>query len=48
MTKRTKGELIENVEKIIRVNKNNKYCSVTQLMILIMEYLEKGKRGENQ
>ncbi len=48
MTKRTKEELIENVETIMRANKNNKHCSVTQLIILIMEYLEKGKRGEDQ
>ena len=34
---RTKEELIENVETIMRANKNNKYCSVTQLIFLIME-----------
>ena len=33
---RTKEELIENVETIMRAN-NNKYCSVTQLIFLIME-----------
>ena len=35
--KRSKEELIENVQTIIRANKNNKYCSVTQLIFLIME-----------
>jgi hypothetical protein len=42
----TKEELIENVETIIRANKNNKYCSVTQLMILIMESME-GESNES-
>ena len=41
MTKRTKEELIESVETIIKENKNNKYCSTTQLIILIMKCLEK-------
>ena len=43
---RTKEELIENVETIMRANKNNKYCSVTQLIILIMECLE-GESNES-
>ena len=36
----TKQELIENVETIIQANRNNKYCSVTQLMVMIMEAME--------
>ena len=36
----TKEELIENVETLIRANRNNKYCSVTQLMVMIMEVME--------
>ena len=42
----TKEELIENVETIIRANKNNKYCSVTQLMILIIKSME-GESNES-
>jgi hypothetical protein len=36
----TKEELIENVETLIQANRNNKYCSVTQLMVMIMEAME--------
>ena len=41
----SKEELIENVQTIIRANKNNKYCSVTQLIILIMECLEESNES---
>tara|TARA_R100000900_G_scaffold90114_2_gene69968 strand:- start:492 stop:692 length:201 start_codon:yes stop_codon:yes gene_type:complete len=44
MRKRTKEEIIESVETIIRKNKNNKYCSTTELIVLIMKCLEKESR----
>jgi hypothetical protein len=36
----TKEELIEIVETLIRANRNNKYCSVTALRVMIMEAME--------
>tara|TARA_E500000305_G_C3985773_1_gene219276 strand:+ start:208 stop:333 length:126 start_codon:yes stop_codon:yes gene_type:complete len=36
----TKQELIEKVETIIQANKNNKYCSTTQLMVWIINAME--------
>ena len=44
MRKRTKEEIIESVETIIKKNKNNKYCSTTELIVLIMKCLEKESR----
>ncbi len=44
MRKRTKEEIIESIETIMRENKNNKYCSTTELIVLIMNYLERESR----
>ena len=41
----TKEELIEKVETLIQANRNNKYCSVTQLIVMVMEAME-GKSNE--
>ena len=38
--RRSKEELIEILETIIQANRNNKYCSVTQLMVMIMKAME--------
>ena len=38
--RRSKEELIEILETIIQANRNNKYCSVTALMVMIMEAME--------
>ena len=38
--RRSKEELIEILETIIQANRNNKYCSVTQLIVMVMEAME--------
>ena len=43
--RRSKEELIEILETIIQANRNNKYCSVTQLIVMVMEAME-GKSNE--
>ena len=48
MTKRTKQEIVENIETIMRENKNNKYCSTTELIVLIMNYLIPGPLEKNE
>tara|TARA_X000001388_G_scaffold19898_1_gene13168 strand:- start:3763 stop:3903 length:141 start_codon:yes stop_codon:yes gene_type:complete len=43
--RRSKEELIEILETIIQANRNNKYCSVTQLIVMVMEAME-GKSND--
>ena len=35
-----KKELIEEIELILRTNKNNKYCDIEQLKYLLTEIIE--------
>lgn len=37
---KTKAEIIENIESICKINKNNKYCTIYQLKEIINKEFE--------